>query len=105
MMTSNRPLEDWGKLLGDVPTATAILDRSLRHAEVVAMNGRSYRLRDRPGAAPPEESNPADAPLGPERGRSGSNPAQAPTGSGNGPADPNPAQAPTGSDSLPGQAD
>ena len=35
MMTSNRPLEDWGKLLGDVPTATAILDRFLHHAEVV----------------------------------------------------------------------
>ena len=45
MMTSNRPLEDWGKLLGDVPTATAILDRFLHHAEIVSMNGRSYRLR------------------------------------------------------------
>ena len=32
MMTSNRPLEDWGKLIGDVPTATAILDRFLHHA-------------------------------------------------------------------------
>lgn len=29
MMTSNRPLEDWGKLIGDVPAATAILDRFL----------------------------------------------------------------------------
>ena len=36
MMTSNRPLEDWGKLLGDVPSATAILDRFLHHAEIVA---------------------------------------------------------------------
>ena len=27
IMTSNRPLEDWGKLLQDVPTAGAILDR------------------------------------------------------------------------------
>jgi DNA replication protein DnaC len=27
MMTSNRPLEDWAKLIGDVPAATAILDR------------------------------------------------------------------------------
>ena len=52
MMTSNRPLEDWGKLLGDVPTATAILDRFLHHAEIVQMNGRSYRLRDRPGPSP-----------------------------------------------------
>jgi len=35
VMTSNRPLEDWGKLLGDVPSATAILDRFLHHAEVI----------------------------------------------------------------------
>ena len=26
LMTSNRPIEDWGKLIGDVPTAGAILD-------------------------------------------------------------------------------
>ena len=45
MMTSNRPLEDWGKLIGDVPTATAILDRFLHHAEVITITGKSYRLR------------------------------------------------------------
>jgi DNA replication protein DnaC len=47
MMTSNRPLEDWGKLLGDVPSATAILDRFLHNAEVIAITGKSYRLRSR----------------------------------------------------------
>lgn len=47
MMTSNRPLEDWGKLIGDVPSATAILDRFLHHAEVITITGRSYRLKDR----------------------------------------------------------
>jgi DNA replication protein DnaC len=46
MMTSNRPLEDWGKLIGDVPSATAILDRFLHHAEVLSFAGRSYRLRN-----------------------------------------------------------
>lgn len=46
MMTSNRPLEDWGKLIGDVPSATAILDRFLHHAEVLSFSGRSYRLRN-----------------------------------------------------------
>jgi DNA replication protein DnaC len=46
MMTSNRPLEDWGKLIGDVPAATAILDRFLHHAEVITITGRSYRLKD-----------------------------------------------------------
>ena len=47
LMTSNRPLEEWGKLLGDVPAATAILDRFLHHAQVITIKGRSYRLKDR----------------------------------------------------------
>jgi DNA replication protein DnaC len=47
MMTSNRPFEDWGKLIGDVPSATAILDRFLQSAEVIQMTGRSFRLRGR----------------------------------------------------------
>jgi hypothetical protein len=54
MMTSNRPLEDWGKLIGDVPSATAILDRFLHHAEVVAITGKSYRLRNKTETAATE---------------------------------------------------
>ena len=46
MMTSNRPIEEWGKLLSDVPAASAILDRLLHHAEVIPITGRSYRLQD-----------------------------------------------------------
>ncbi len=46
IMTSNRPLEDWGKLLQDVPTAGAILDRFLHHAQVIAITGKSYRMRN-----------------------------------------------------------
>ena len=42
---SNHPLEDWGKLLGEVPSATAIPDRFLHHAEVVQMTGKNYRLK------------------------------------------------------------
>ena len=45
IMTSNRPLEEWGKLLCDVPTAGAIIDRFLHHAHVVAINGKSYRVK------------------------------------------------------------
>lgn len=52
MMTSNRPLEDWGKLIGDVPSATAILDRFLHHAELIQITGKSYRLRNRASATP-----------------------------------------------------
>jgi DNA replication protein DnaC len=46
-MTTNRPIEEWGKLIGDVPAATAILDRFLHHAEIITISGKSYRLRDR----------------------------------------------------------
>jgi DNA replication protein DnaC len=57
MMTSNRPLEDWAKLIGDVPAATAILDRFLQHATIINITGKSYRLRHggQPGA--PEKTN------------------------------------------------
>jgi len=51
MMTSNRPIEEWGKLIGDTPAAGAILDRFLHHAEVIAIKGRSYRLKDKAAAA------------------------------------------------------
>jgi DNA replication protein DnaC len=78
MMTSNRPIEDWGKLIGDVPSATAILDRFLHHAEIVSMKGKSYRLRNRavshdssesaptptPPDAKPTDPAPADPPAG-----------------------------------------
>jgi IstB-like ATP binding protein len=61
MMTSNRPLEDWGKLIGDVPAATAILDRFLQDAELIQISGRSYRLRGRAAdtKVKPTDSNPA----------------------------------------------
>src|SRR5690606_13713916 len=45
IMTSNRPLEGWGKLIGDVPAATAILDRCLTDAVLNQFTGRSYSLR------------------------------------------------------------
>jgi DNA replication protein DnaC len=57
MMTSNRPLEDWGKLIGDVPAATAILDRFLHRAELIHITGKSYRLRDRNDTPPPKPEN------------------------------------------------
>jgi len=56
IMTSNRPIEEWGKLLGDVPAAGAILDRFLQHAQVITMAGRSYRLKDRSQETPAKPS-------------------------------------------------
>lgn len=47
IVTSNRPLEDWGKVLGDTAAAGAILDRFLHHATIIKLDGRSYRMNDR----------------------------------------------------------
>lgn len=41
VITTNRPTEDWGQFLGDVPATTAILDRFLEHAEILTMTGRA----------------------------------------------------------------
>ena len=65
VMTSNRPLEDWGKLIGDVPSATAILDRFLHHAEIISITGKSYRLRNQAGGTPNDAAaKPATLPTG-----------------------------------------
>ena len=50
VVTSNLSFADWGSLLGDDVLATALLDRLLHHAEVITINGRSYRMRERMGA-------------------------------------------------------
>ncbi len=52
MMTSNRPIEDWGKLIGDVPAASAILDRFMHRAELIEITGKSYRWPDRENQPP-----------------------------------------------------
>jgi DNA replication protein DnaC len=57
IMTSNRPLEDWGKLIGDVPAATAILDRFLHRAEVITITGKSYRLKDQSKSKKSKDTN------------------------------------------------
>lgn len=62
LMTSNRPLEDWGKLLNDVPAATAILDRFLHHAEIIQITGRSYRLKNARFSHSPQEPKTQDHP-------------------------------------------
>src|SRR2546422_3634545 len=45
LITSNRPVEDWGKLLGDTAAVTALLDRLLHHAHVLMCGPRSWRTR------------------------------------------------------------
>ena len=45
LLTSNRPVEDWGKLLGDVAAVTAILDRILHHGHVLKCGPKSWRTK------------------------------------------------------------
>jgi len=46
LITSNRPPEDWGKLLGDNAAASAILDRLLHRGHLLKFEGNSYRLKE-----------------------------------------------------------
>jgi DNA replication protein DnaC len=45
LLTSNRPVEDWGKLLGDSAAVTAMLDRLLHHGHVLQCGPRSWRTK------------------------------------------------------------
>ena len=45
LLTSNRPVDDWGKLLGDTAAVTAMLDRLLHHGHVLKCGPRSWRTK------------------------------------------------------------
>jgi DNA replication protein DnaC len=45
LLTSNRPVEDWGKLLGDTAAVSAMLDRLLHHGHVLKCGPRSWRTK------------------------------------------------------------
>lgn len=47
LVSSNRPVEDWGQVLSDTAAAGALLDRFLHHAEIIRLQGRSWRVHDR----------------------------------------------------------
>ena len=53
VLTSNRPVEDWGRLLGDVAAVSAMLDRLLHHGHVLKCGPRSWRTKT---AAPTAEA-------------------------------------------------
>jgi DNA replication protein DnaC len=44
IIATNRPVADWGAILGDVPATSAILDRFLDNAELIQIKGKSFRL-------------------------------------------------------------
>jgi DNA replication protein DnaC len=68
ILTSNTSFAQWGNLLGDDVLATALLDRFLHHAEVIPINGRSYRMKerqgDRLGVSTPLEATPTEMDAG-----------------------------------------
>jgi len=47
ILTSNRPVDDWGKLLGDTPAVSAMLDRLLHHGHVLKCGPKSWRTKGR----------------------------------------------------------
>ena len=54
IVTSNKAFGRWGEVFGDDVVAAAMIDRLVHHAEVIALSGDSYRLRDRDlGRVPP----------------------------------------------------
>jgi DNA replication protein DnaC len=57
IVTSNKPFGRWGEVFGDDVVAAAMIDRLVHHAEVVALKGDSFRLKDRDLGRVPEASN------------------------------------------------
>ena len=52
IMTSNRRFGEWAEIFGDAVVASALLDRLLHHAIVIAIEGNSYRLREHAALIP-----------------------------------------------------
>jgi DNA replication protein DnaC len=51
LLTSNRPVDDWGKLLGDVAAVSAMLDRLLHHGHILKCGPRSWRTKAAAGGS------------------------------------------------------
>ena len=66
IVTSNKPFSAWGEIFGDEVIAAAMIDRLVHHAEILALKGDSYRLRDKDlGSATAPRLTAAPAPLRP----------------------------------------
>ena len=55
IVTSNKPFGRWGEVFGDEIVAAAMIDRLVHHAEILALKGDSYRLKDRDLNRPPSD--------------------------------------------------
>jgi DNA replication protein DnaC len=57
LLTSNRPVEDWGRLLGDTAAVSALLDRLLHHAHVIKCGPKSWRTQRLAGSPAAAQRN------------------------------------------------
>ena len=62
IVTSNKPFSAWGEIFGDDVVAAAMIDRLVHHAEILALKGGSYRLKDRDLARPAGRQKPPKRP-------------------------------------------
>jgi IstB-like ATP binding protein len=44
-LTSNLPFSRWGQVFGEATIASAMIDRIVHHADVIALKGASYRIK------------------------------------------------------------
>jgi DNA replication protein DnaC len=61
IITSNKSLTEWGRMLHDASLATALIDRLLHHGDVYYLKGESYRLKDKKPLVAKDESSPEEA--------------------------------------------
>ena len=57
IVTSNKPFGRWGEVFGDDTVAVAMIDRLFHHADVIALKGDSYRLKDKDLGRVPAATN------------------------------------------------
>ena len=56
IITSNKSLSEWSRVLHDSALAAALIDRLMHHGEVFYLKGESYRLKDKRGIDSPRET-------------------------------------------------
>jgi DNA replication protein DnaC len=55
IMTGNLPFAHWGEVFGDLTIASAMIDRTVHHADVINLKGTSYRLKNHHTVTTPAE--------------------------------------------------
>ena len=60
-LSRTEPYSAWSEIFGDDVVAAAMIDRLVHHAEILALKGDSYRLKDRDLARPPADRTPETA--------------------------------------------